>query len=72
MAFTAEQQAEIDKIIEKRLQKQRRVHDRELRACARNFEAMLSQKDAEIARLVLEVRQERGLVDRIRAWLSGR
>lgn len=61
--FTDDQKAAIDRIVQLRLGAERRSHRRELEA----REAMLN---AEIERLTLESRKERGLLTRVRAWLA--
>ena len=63
VTFDDAQQQAIDRIVERRLTSQRRVHERELRA-------QREQLESEIARLQLELRTERGIIARVRAWLS--
>lgn len=63
MQWTDEQRRDIDRIVAGRLARQQRVHDRELRIQREAFER-------ELERVRLELRAERGLIMRIRQWLS--
>jgi len=61
--FTDEQKAHVETLIERRLVRERARHAREL--------AFLSERhERELERVRLELRQERGLLTRIRDWLS--
>jgi hypothetical protein len=61
--FDKLQKAEVERLIERRLLRERRQHERELRQ-------MSERHASELERLTLELRAERGLITRIREWLA--
>lgn len=63
VTFDDAQKCEVDRIVERRLLRERRQHERDLRAQRASLEG-------EIAKLQLELRSERGLITRIREWLT--
>lgn len=63
--FDDRQKAAIEKLIERRLIREQRQHEKEIRI-------MSELHQRELERLQLELRAERGLLTRIRDWLGTR